>query len=266
MTSLFAAARLCLDACDPDEKLALTDQVCRDWAEGNLDLNDDTPVALIPVPGRPDHPKLVPPREVAMRGYKTDAERAALIHALTHIEFNAVNLGWDAVYRFRGMPTRFYEDWIQVAADEARHFSLLRERLRDLGYEYGDFPAHNGLWEMANKTADDVVARMAMVPRVLEARSLDVVPGIIRKLRGIGDQAAAEVLEIIEQDEVAHVAAGSRWFHYCCEQENLDPVGTFRELIDRFMGGRLKGPFKIEARRRAGFQQDEISLLEEFGG
>ncbi len=268
--NLYQQARLCLDAADPDEKLALTEATLAAWKAGQLfwDLaEDENPVVVsLPIPGRPDKPKLVSPRDLAKRGFNTRPQRAALIHALAHIEFNAVNLGWDAVYRFRGMPKAFYDDWIDVAVDEAKHFSMLRERLRALDYEYGDFPAHNGLWEMAVKTEHDIVARMALVPRVLEARSLDVVPGIIRKLRAVGDDAMAEVLEVIEADEISHVAAGSRWFNFTCEQQNKNPLATFQALLTQYMQGSVRGPFSVKQRVQAGFTIDEITMLEEFGG
>lgn len=263
--NLQALALRCLRSDDPDTKCSLTAVVAAAWREGSLTLDAAPPVEAVLAPGRPSRPELVPPGKVARRGYANNKERAALLHALAHIEFNAVNLGWDAVFRFRDLPAGYYHDWVGVAADEARHFLLLRERLRAYGYEYGDFSAHNGLWEMALKTADDLIARMALVPRVLEARSLDVVPGIVRKLRGVGDHASAEVLELIEREEVAHVAAGSRWFRYACNLEGLETVSTFKALIDKYMKGRVKGPFQIAARRAAGFDADEITLLEELG-
>ncbi|MCB1735419.1 MAG: ferritin-like domain-containing protein [Gammaproteobacteria bacterium] len=264
--NLQAHALQCLRSCDADVKCALTARIGEAWRTGDLTLDSAPSVEEIESPGRPLKPDLVPPGKVARRGYSNRGERAALLHALAHIEFNAVNLGWDAVYRFRGLPKAYYDDWVQVAEDEARHFLLLRDRLRDHGHEYGDFSAHNGLWEMAMKTSGDLVARMALVPRVLEARSLDVVPGIVRKLRGVGDRASAEVLELIEREEVAHVAAGSRWFRFVCEREGREPTATFRALIEQYMKGRVKGPFHFEARRAAGFDDDEITLLEELGG
>lgn len=264
--NLQALALRCLTISDPDAKCALTARIGKAWRAGALTLEGPPPVVPISVPGRPLRPELVAPGKVARRGYGKPDERAALLHALAHIEFNAVNLGLDAVFRFRGLPVAYYGDWVQVAEDEAKHFLLLRERLREHGHEYGDFDAHNGLWEMALNTADDLIARMALVPRVLEARSLDVVPGIVRKLRSAGDGDSAEVLELIEREEVAHVAAGSRWFRFACEREGRDPAATFRALIEQHMKGRIKGPFQYEARRAAGFDDDEITLLEELGG
>ena len=202
------------------------------------------------------------PREVPKRRLGTLTGRAALIHAVAHIEFNAINLAWDAVYRYRTLPEAFFGDWIQVAAEEANHFELLRQHLRDLSYDYGDFDAHDGLWEMAEKTAHDPMVRMALVPRVLEARGLDVTPGMIERLRQQDDQRAVAILELILEEEIGHVAVGSRWFHYLCNQRGLEPQATFRRLLTEHMKGRLKGPFNKEARLAAGFAEEELRVLE----
>jgi uncharacterized ferritin-like protein (DUF455 family) len=259
---VFTAAKQCLDACDVSSKLALTASHARAWREQQLTLVDDVPLQAISQAGHPARPELVPPRQLARRSLHTDEGRAALIHAIAHIEFNAINLAWDAVYRFRDMPRDYYTDWIQVAAEEATHFALLREHLQSLGYDYGDFKAHNGLWEMAEKTAADPMVRMALVPRVLEARGLDVTPAMIQRLQDAGDDRAVEILHVILQDEVGHVAIGSRWYHYLCEKRGIDPVSTFRKLIHEYMKGDLKGPFHMEARQQAGFTQAEIEYLE----
>ncbi|KAB8188889.1 DUF455 family protein, partial [Lysobacter maris] len=212
-------------------------------------------------PGRPARPRLVHPRELPRRGLGSDEGRAAFIHAIAHIEFNAIDLAWDAVYRFRGLPDAFYADWVSVAADEARHFSMLRARLREFGRDYGDFDAHNGLWEMAEKTAHDGLSRMALVPRVLEARGLDVTPGMIVKLRALGDDATADILEVILREEVAHVAAGSRWFKWYCELAGTDPSTRFRELLAEYARSVLHGPFNLQARSAAGFSDEELEAL-----
>ncbi len=201
------------------------------------------------------------PRELPRRGLGSDAGRAAFLHAIAHIELNAIDLGWDAAYRFRGLPPGFYRDWVQVADDEARHFMLLRGRLRELGFDYGAFDAHNGLWEMCEKTAHDGLARMALVPRVLEARGLDVTPGMIERLRKQGDLRTVEILETILREEVAHVAAGSRWYRWYCEQAGVEPRARFRELLAQYASGYLRGPFNIEARLLAGFDEDELESL-----
>ncbi len=265
MTSLFATALACLDAATPEEKLAHTFAAADAFARGELAIDEDAPPPEpIRMPGRPATPRLVPPRDLPRRGLGTPAGRAAFLHAIAHIEFNAIDLAWDAVYRFRGLPGAYYSDWVGVAADEARHFALLRGRLRELGHDYGDFDAHNGLWEMAEQTAHDGLARMALVPRVLEARGLDVTPGMILKLRAIGDEASAEILELILREEVAHVAAGSRWFRWFCVREQVEPEARFHALLAEYARGALHGPFNIEARSAAGFSDEELAALQHF--
>jgi len=262
MNSLFAAAKRCLDCTEPAEKVALTLETFGALAEGCLSLVEGDPVALpIDAPGRPARPRLVMPREVPRRGLGSGEGRAALVHAVAHIEFNAINLAWDAVYRFRGMPERYYRDWASVANDEARHFTMLSARLGELGHAYGDFDAHNGLWEMAVKTADSCLARMALVPRVLEARGLDVTPGMIARLRSVGDDATAAILEVILREEVPHVATGTRWFRFCCQRGGLDPEAAFAALLLQHVSGGLRGPFNLDARRAAGFGEAEIAML-----
>ncbi|HEX6832614.1 MAG TPA: ferritin-like domain-containing protein [Rudaea sp.] len=258
--NLFAQAKQCLIGCDVAEKLRLTQETAARFAAGELVIEDDhVPVAPLLTPGRPERPRLVAPRDLPQRSLSTPEGRAALVHAVAHIEFNAINLAWDAVHRFRGMPDDFYRDWIGVAADEARHFALLAARLHELGCAYGDFDAHDGLWEMAVKTSDSCLARMALVPRVLEARGLDVTPGMIARLRAVGDAATAEILEVILREEVAHVAAGSRWFAWCCAREGLEPESTFADLVRRYARGALKGPFNEPARLQAGFTVAELA-------
>lgn len=204
---------------------------------------------------------LVPPRELKHRAMNTVVGRAALIHALAHIEFNAINLALDAVWRFPGMPREYYGDWLQVAAEEALHFSLLAQHLHSLGYAYGDFPAHNSLWEMAEKTKDDILARMALVPRTLEARGLDATPAVRAKLIQAGDEKAAEILDIILRDEIGHVAIGNRWYGWLCAARGLDSVASYAELAERFKAPPLRGPFNLAARRLAGFTEYELELL-----
>ncbi len=265
MTSLFAAARACLEASSPDDKVALTQAPAAAFARGELMPGVDAPAPQpIRMPGRPARPKLVPARELPQRGLGSAEGRAAFVHAIAHIEFNAIDLAWDAVYRFRGMPPGFYADWVSVAHDESRHFVLLRDRLRALGHDYGDFDAHNGLWEMAEKTAHDGLARMALVPRVLEARGLDVTPGMIARLRSQGDIDTAEILELILAEEVAHVAAGSHWYRWHCELAGVEPRSTFRELLAKYAGPVLRGPFNHQARLQAGFDAEAIAALEQL--
>ena len=262
MPSLFEAARACLDAAVPEDKVFLTFAAAEDFGHGELAIAADAPAPEpIRMPGRPARPRLVHPRALPRRGFGTKEGLAAFIHAVAHIEFNAIDLAWDAVYRFRGLPDAFYADWVSVANDEARHFAMLRERLQKLGYDYGDFDAHNGLWEMAEKTAHDGLARMALVPRVLEARGLDVTPGMIVKLRSLGDSATVGILETILREEVAHVAAGSRWYRWYCERAKVEPHSRFRELLRAYATGVLHRPFNTDARLAAGFDADELESL-----
>ena len=262
MSGLFEAAKRCIECAEPETKIALTRETFDALRGGHLSLDGDSlqPNPIGP-PGRPAKPRLVMPREVPQRGLGTDEGRAALVHAVAHIEFNAINLAWDAVYRFRGMPDDYYRDWVSVAHDESRHFTLLSARLAQLGHAYGDFDAHNGLWEMAVKTSDSCLARMALVPRVLEARGLDVTPGMITRLRSVGDDTTADVLEVILREEVPHVAAGTRWFRFCCEREGRDPDATFHALLAEFIPTGLRGPFNLDARRAAGFAEAELTRL-----
>jgi uncharacterized ferritin-like protein (DUF455 family) len=259
---VYEALRLALAETDPEAKAAAAIGIAAALASGALSIDEHAPApAAIASPGRPARPLLVPVREVPSRGLGTVEGRAALLHAVAHIEFNAINLALDAAWRFRGMPREYYLDWTSVAADEARHFRLLRARLRELGYDYGDFNAHNGLWEMAEKSADRCLARMALVPRLLEARGLDVTPGMIARFRALGDAASVAVLETILREEVGHVAIGSRWFAWCCAREGLAPEDTFIELLREVARGALRGPFNLEARRAAGFDDGELERL-----
>jgi uncharacterized ferritin-like protein (DUF455 family) len=259
---VYEALRLALAECDPEAKAAAAIRLATDLASGALSIDEFAPgpQRVLP-PGRPPKPVLVPVREVPSRGLGSAEGRAALLHAVAHIEFNAINLALDAAWRFRGMPREYYLDWTSVAADEARHFRLVRTRLRDLGFDYGDFAAHNGLWEMAEKSADRCLARMALVPRLLEARGLDVTPGMIERFRGQGDAASVAVLETILREEVGHVAIGSRWFAWCCAREGLAPEETFIGLLREVARGALRGPFNLPARRAAGFGDGELERL-----
>lgn len=258
---LHAAALAVLLACEPAAKCAAATELSRAVRAGDLAPMDSPEPIALPEPGRPVNPRLVPPRDLPQRGLGSEEGRAAFLHAIAHIEFNAINLAADAVYRFRDMPVAFYEDWAGIAADEARHFRLLSERMAELGARYGDFDAHNGLWDMACKTAHDCLTRMALVPRVLEARGLDVTPGMIERLRAVGDTASIEVLDIILREEVAHVAAGTRWFEWCCKREGVEPVPTFQRLLDLHAPGAVRPPFNEQARLDAGFSAAELVAL-----
>lgn len=263
--NLFDAAAACLAEPDPARKQALTAATAAAWRSGLLEIDRIGAGPILQSPGRPGRLELVAPRDLPRRKLSSPPGRAALIHAVAHIEFNAINLAWDAVQRFRDLPAQFYSDWVLVAAEEAEHFGLMRERLADLGQDYGDLPAHDGLWEMARRTAHDPLARMALVPRVLEARGLDVTPGMIERLLAVGDQETAARLRIILRDEVGHVAAGSRWFRHLCAARRLDPRPTFFALLDAHLTGEVRGPLNLPDRRRAGFDEEELCVLERRG-
>ena len=224
-----------------------------------LEIDDIAEIEAIP--GRPDKPQLVPPLSLPKRSMRTDEGRAALIHALAHIEFNAINLALDAIWRFAGLPPNYYSDWLKVAAEEAYHFTLLNEHLLRLGYQYGDFAGHNSLWEMVDRTKDDVLARMALVPRTMEARGLDASPALRNKLAQAGDTKAAASLDIILRDEIGHVAIGNFWFNWLCEQRKLEPLTTYDQLALRYQAPKLRAPFNMEARRQAGFTEAELDKL-----
>lgn len=258
VNDLRARALACLLEPDPQAKACAV----ADMADAALAIDPAAPIAApAGIPGKPERPELVPPLQVGRRSMATVEGRAMLIHALAHIEFNAVNLALDALWRFAGMPPQYYSDWLQVASEEAIHFSLLASHLQSLGFAYGDFPAHASLWEMVEKTSDDVMARMALVPRTLEARGLDAIPPLRAKIAQAGDMAAAGILDIILRDEVGHVEIGNRWYGYLCAQRGLEPVATYARLCVQYKAPVLKGPFNLEARRRAGFTEEELRTL-----
>jgi uncharacterized ferritin-like protein (DUF455 family) len=216
------------------------------------------------LPGCPARPELRTYLDMPRRSPFTADGLAALLHAVTHIEFNAINLALDAIWRFGGMPRAYYLDWLQVAAEEAQHFSLLQGLLQDMGYGYGDFAAHTGLWDMTQKTEGDVLARMALVPRTLEARGLDATPPMQAKLRKVGTPdalRAVSILDIILRDEIGHVAIGNHWYRFLCAQRGLEPVATYAALAAQYGAPRLKGPLNLQARREAGFDEAELALL-----
>ena len=259
---MYDGAYHCITRCDPGEKIQEIKTLLEQWHRGELSLESSEEPRLIKVPGKPDRPRLVHPRDLPRRSMHSKQGQIALIHAITHIEFNAINLALDAVYRFRNLPEAYYSDWLQVASEEARHFCLLREHLTSLGGDYGDFDAHNGLWEMAVKTSEDVVVRMALVPRVMEARGLDVTPGIIARFEASGDERAVAILNIILEEEVGHVEIGSRWFHYFCDQYGLPRQATFEKLLQQYNQGVVKLPLHRKARLQAGFSEAELNYLE----
>jgi uncharacterized ferritin-like protein (DUF455 family) len=217
------------------------------------------------IPGRPARPRLVAHTSLKPPPLSTREGVAALVHAIAHIELNAIDLALDICWRFAGMPEAFYRDWLRIAQEEATHFTLLREHLLALGFDYGDFDAHNALWDMAERTRHDLLARIALVPRTLEARGLDASPAVKRKLVGAGDRRAGEILDVILRDEIGHVAAGNRWYRFVCDQRGLDPVATYAELAARHQAPRLRAPFNLDARRAAGFDEAELAALQRQG-
>lgn len=263
--NLFMQTLNCLRECDVDKKVTLTQELKIHWDAGRLNRENNSGTDKLLIPGRPDKPLLVAPKDLSKRSAMSEEGKAALIHAICHIEFNAINLALDAVYRFRDMPDDYYSDWLKVATEEAYHFSLLAAHLQTLGYAYGDFVAHNGLWEMAIETDYDVLVRMALVPRVMEARGLDVTPSIMAKLEKAGDSRVVEILQIIQHDEVGHVEIGTRWYRYLCEQRNLPAFDTFIELVNKHMKGQLRGPFELDMRKQAGFSDEELAYLTRVG-
>ena len=260
MSDLFGQLFHAIQCREVDAKCAAVTEIVNDYSAHTKDHTSE--VKHIPIPGFPTNLELVAPRELKRRGMSTQEGRNRLLHAIAQIEFNAINLALDAAYRFRDQPEDFYRDWISVAADEARHFKLIQTYLQANGCDYGEYPVHNGLWEMAVETEHDVLARMALVPRVLEARGLDVTPAMIKKLNHVGDQAAVDVLEVIYQDEIGHVAIGSRWFLHHCQLRGLEPEATFLNLIEKHLHGQMRGPYNKEARRLAGFAESELRSLE----
>ena len=256
-----------LSLTDFEQKAAQT--LCMQAAAASYSIADKAPVRAAnapPLPGHPERPLLVSHSEVAQRSPATLEGRAVLIHAIAHIEFNAINLALDAVWRFDAMPADYYRNWVQVAAEEAMHFGLLRDHLRAQGHDYGDFPAHQGLWTMCEKTQHDIVARMALVPRTMEARGLDATPQIQNKLRQVGTPdalAAVEILNTILRDEVGHVAIGNHWYRWLCERQGINPETHYAELVKKYEAPRLKPPFNNAARRQAGFTEAELQWLQQ---
>ena len=249
---------LCLR--DPADKAAQARALFASLDAALIDVEAafDAPTDL---PGRPERPALLSARQVPSRTPFTPEGRAALIHSIAHIEFNAINLALDAAFRFSRMPVAFYVDWLRVASEEALHFSLLREHLQSMGHDYGDFDAHDGLWAMTQRTADNVVARMALVPRTLEARGLDATPPLQAKFARAGDQRAVDILDVILRDEVGHVAIGNHWYRWLCERDGLDPIAHYDELTVRYEAPKLRPPFNWPAREAAGFTAGEMAKL-----
>lgn len=270
-SDVFAASEQALLCADPVEKAEASKALYAYWmsmaptqrVEAAQDTGAST-IQILDAPGRPENPQLVDARDLARRGLGSVAGRIALIHSLAHIEFNAINLALDAVYRFRGLPIDYIEDWLRVASDEGEHFLLLHHRLRSLDAFYGQLPAHDGLWDMARRTDHDVLVRMALVPRILEARGLDVAPPMIDKLRHLKDDETADILQRIYTDEITHVEVGNRWFRYVCDQRSLDGTKVFHDLLRGENSGYLRSPYNREARLEAGFNEEELALIKQM--
>lgn len=272
---VYACALAALQEAEPNKKAQDTIALYQAWQSLNAEQRIDVcaltgehrtspDVISLPAPGRPEKPMLVDPRTLPKRGLGSVEGRAALLHSLAHIEFNAINLALDAVYRFRAMPQAYVEDWLRVASDEGQHFLLVVDRLKTLGLHYGELDAHDGLWDMARRTEHDVLVRMALVPRILEARGLDVAPPMIRRLKLNNDEESAAILQRIYTDEITHVAVGNRWFKHVCDQRKLDGCAVFKDLLKGPNSGYLKSPFNDEARFEAGFTREEMALIREM--
>lgn len=254
MTCLASIAVSALSESDLGEKCRRTGEMADKWFARSLSLRSNSRLCVPDRPGRPARPTLVPPQQVPRRSIRSRKGLVALLHSIAHIELNAIDLALDVIARFtmHDMPRSFYDGWVQVAAEEAKHFNLLQNRLADFDTTYGDLPAHDGLWEAAQRTGHDLAARLAIVPLVLEARGLDVTPSLIRQIREIGDDTTAEIFEIIYQDEKGHVAVGAKWFRFLCYKQGLEPASTFQNLVKHHFRGPLKPPFNELARARSG--------------
>ena len=272
--SLVAGAVEILNTAAPDRKVSLTRRLAAAWRSGSLDIAGEATVAAPDRPARPARPVLLAPREMPKRGVAGVKGRRALLHALAHIELNAIDLAWDLIARFCGVlppdlprpaVCDFFHDWVGVADDEARHFSMLAERLAALESHYGDLPAHDGLWAAAFETRGDILARLAVVPLVLEARGLDVTPATIRRLRHQDLSEDADTLEAIYRDEIVHVGAGVKWFNAIADARKLPRAGTFQNLVRGYFKGRVQGPFNLEARQQAGFPPEYYENLDAGG-
>jgi uncharacterized ferritin-like protein (DUF455 family) len=261
--NLFNYAEHCLFNAHIDSKLTFTFQARKLLDENRLSMQPLSPAKPIASTCFPEKPVLMLPRDMPRRRLNSDAGKAAFFHALAHIEFMAIYLAWDIIYRFRGLPEEFYRDWLRIADEEAQHFALIRRHLQQFQVDYGDLPAHRGLWLHAEETADNLLARLAVVPRCMEARGLDVTPLMIEKLKELNDQQGVAVLSRIYADEIGHVERGSYWFNYFAEQQGLDAEQTYKEMIVNCFKGKPKGPFNREVRIIAGFSTNEIDWLEE---
>lgn len=262
MENLFSLAGTCLSESNLDKKIELSTRYAEKIVSGNIQIRslmDATTSAIIV--GRPGKPVLISPKDLPRRNIKTTEGRAAMIHSFAHIEFNAINLAWDLIYRFQEMPDDFYSDWASVAAEETKHFVLLRKKLQKMDYDYGDFPAHDGLWKIAEDTAHDILLRLAVVPRIMEARGLDVTPDLINRFREINDNETASILDVILVEEIGHVSIGTKWYRHVCKKREKDPEITFRKIIDEYLPSNKTKKINQSARLMAGFSQSELDYI-----
>ena len=263
MENIFTIATFCLHDSDIAKKIEATHRARALSVSGQLSYKSTDPVFNISKTKFPEQPILLPPKEMPKRKFNTQTGKVAFFHALAHIEFIAIYLAWDILYRFRKLPEQFYQDWLKVADEEAQHFQLIRAHLLEMGADYGDLPAHRGLWDHAEDTAEDVLARLAIVPRCMEARGLDVTPQMINKFEQQQDEKSVQLLTRILNDEIGHVEIGSYWFKVLCKEKGLNPDSHYKKMIKQFYVGKPKGPFNRELRIIAGFSNTEIDWLEE---
>lgn len=264
MKNIFEFAARCLHSSVIDLKLDMTRQAIQLSRNGALDYNSEKPPQPISSTSFPERPKLCDPRSMPRRKFTTRKGKIAFFHAIAHIEFMAIYLAWDIIYRFRGMPDQFYQDWLSVADEEALHFSMIRTHLQQMGVDYGDLPAHSGLWDIAEDSADSLLARLALVPRYMEAHGLDVTPAMIEKLSEMEDQQGVKILTCILEDEIGHVELGSYWFNFLCIQQGYDPESKYMDLITTRLKGTPRGPINRELRKKAGFSDAELDWLEKL--
>ena len=261
MENIFYLAFQCLTESDIDKKLSMSIDTVEKIKSGVLEYKPYSLDIENVVPGRPDRPELIKPKDVARRNTHTDEGRAAMVHSFAHIEFNAINLVWDLICRFQDMPKEFYRDWAQVAGEETKHFKLLRNYLNEKGYDYGSFPAHDGLWTIAEQTKHDILLRLAVVPRIMEARGLDVTPDLIERFRKAKDDEMVSILELILEEEIGHVMFGTKWYRFVCQRMEKDPEEKFREIMDEYLPSSKTKKINKNARLQAGFSQTEINYL-----
>lgn len=261
MDNLFSLALSCLTESDLDKKIQLSFQNGNKILQEKLQIKSDAHFNDNYNVGRPNKPELIEPKNLPRRNINTLAGKAAMIHSFAHIEFNAINLAWDLMYRFRNMPKEFYYDWANVALEETKHFTLLRNRLNSIDYDYGDFSAHNGLWRIAEETSHDILLRLAVVPRIMEARGLDVTPDLINRFKEIKDKETVSILQIILEEEIGHVSIGTKWYHFICDKNRVDPEDTFEKIVDKYLPSSKVKHINFEARLKAGFSNSELDYI-----